>query len=326
MPVVGIDVAKQTFEAAWWVEGRWKSQSFANSPDGFAKLKRLLGEKHHVCLEATGRYGSSLALSLFEAGHVVSVVNPLRIKRYSESRLRRSKTDRADAILIAEFCDKEQPGPWKPLPQEIEELRELVRRREHILGMQQMERNRNLAGPISPSVEASIARSLAFWATELRQVEEAIQAQFKTHDELNKQRELVESIPGIGAVSAAILLAEIGDISEFASAKNLAAFAGLVPNERSSGTSVRGRAGIGKMGNPRIRRVLYMATLSAKRCNPPIRDFCERLLKTKPSRVVHVAAMRKILHQVYGVLAHQRPFDAHYSNSPQEEGTSVPSS
>jgi len=326
MPVVGIDIAKLTFEAAWWVDGQWKTRSFANSPEGFSKLHRMLGERHHVCLEATGRYGSSLALALFEAGHDVSVVNPLRIKRYSESRLRRTKTDRADAILIAEFCDKEQPGPWKPLPAEVEELRELVRRREHVLGMQQMERNRSLAGPVSASVEASIERSLSFWRTELKVVESEIESHFKAHAELNKQRELLVSIPGLGSVSAAILLAEIGDISEFASAKNLAAFAGLVPNERSSGTSVRGRSGIGKIGNPRIRRVLYMATLSAKRCNPPIREFCERLLKTKPGRVVHVAAMRKIIHQVFGVLKHQRPFDPNAANRPQEEGIVVPSS
>ncbi|MNS94785.1 Transposase IS116/IS110/IS902 family protein [compost metagenome] len=326
MPVVGIDIAKLTFEAAWWVDGRWKTQSFKNDTEGFAKLKNLLGEKHHVCLEATGRYGSSLALSLFEAGHDVSVVNPLRIKRYSESRLRRTKTDRADAILIAEFCDKERPGPWMPLATEVEELRELVRRREHVLGMQQMERNRNLAGPVSASVAASIERSLVFWREELERVEKAIEAHFKANSDLNDQRKLLVSIPGLGSLSAAILLAEIGDISQFASAKHLAAFAGLVPNERSSGTSVRGRAGIGKMGNPRIRRVLYMATLSAKRCNPPIREFCENLLKTKPGRVVHVAAMRKLIHQAYGVLKHQRPFDPNAANPPRREERELPSS
>lgn len=309
MPVVGIDIAKQSFEAAWWVGGQWKSQSFANTEAGFAKLQRLLGEKHHVCLEATGRYGNALARSLFESGHVVSVVNPLRIQRYGESRLKRTKTDRADAILIAEFCDKEQPGPWKPLSPEVEELRELVRRRDHILNMQQMERNRSLAGPVSPSVAASIERSLEFWSHELKEIERSVEAHTRANAALQAQRDLLATIPGIGAVSAAILLAEIGDITEFASAKNLAAFAGLTPKERSSGSSVRGRAGIAKMGNPRIRRVLYMATLSAKRHNPPIREFCERLSGSKPSKVIHVAAMRKLLHQVFGVLKHQRQFE-----------------
>lgn len=322
MPVVGIDIAKRSFEAAFWVDGRWKSRSFANSEEGFAKLERLLGDKHHICLEATGRYGDALARSLFAAGHMVSVVNPLRIQRYAESRLRRTKTDKADAILIAEFCDKEQPGPWKPLSPEVEELRELVRRREHVLGMQQMERNRSLAGPLSPSVTASIERSLSFWSQELREIERGIEAHLRAQEALRRQRELLTTIPGIGQVSAAILLAEIGDISEFAGAKNLAAFAGLTPKEHSSGSSVRGRAGIAKMGNPRIRRVLYMATLSAKRYNPPIREFCERLAGQKPSKVIHVAAMRKLLHQVFGVLKHQRPFEPQYAKGVQGEESS----
>lgn len=325
MPVVGIDIAKRSFEAAFLVDGRWKNRSFANSEEGFAKLERLLGEEHHVCLEATGRYGDALARTMLAAGHVVSVVNPLRIQRYAESRLRRTKTDKADAILIAEFCDKERPGPWKPLPAEVEELRELVRRREHVLGMQQMERNRSLAGPLSPSVAASIERSLAFWASELQEIERAIEAHIRAQEMLQRQRELLTTIPGIGAISAAILLAEIGDISEFAAAKNLAAFAGLTPKEHSSGSSVRGRAGISKMGNPRIRRVLYMAALSAKRCNPPIREFCERLSGQKPSKVIHVAAMRKLLHQVYGVLKHQKSFEPQYAKSDQGEETKVTS-
>ena len=321
MPVVGIDIAKQTFEAAWWVGGRWKSQSFANSPAGFAKLERLLGEKHHICLEATGRYGNALAQTFFQAGHVVSVVNPMRIQRYAESRLRRTKTDRADAILIAEFCDKEQPGPWKPLPVEVEQLRELVRRREHVLGMQQMERNRLLAGPLEPLVAASIERSLAFWNTELQEIEQAIESLFQKQAELSEQRALLSSIPGIGALSAAVLLAEIGDIASFETAKQLVAFAGLNPKERSSGSSVRGRAGIAKMGNPRIRRTLYMATLSAKRHNLPIREFCQRLKDHKPSKVIHVAAMRKLLHQVFGVLKNRRPFDPILAKAAQQEET-----
>lgn len=309
MPVVGIDVAKRTFEAAFLQDGKWQCHSLPNSPAGFRRLQRLLKESHHICLEATGRLGRSLALSLFEAGHVVSVVNPLRVQRYAESRLRRTKTDKADAILLAEFCDREDPRPWKPLPEEVEELRELIRRREHVLSMRQMERNRLLAGPLSAAVEASIQRSLAFWAEELEVVESAIEQLFEHHEKMRLQRELLKTIPGIGPVSASILLAEIGDISEFSHAKQLSSFAGLAPREHSSGTSVRGRAGIAKMGNPRMRRVLYMAALSARRSNPVIQTFTERLAAQKPYKVVHVAAMRKLLHIVYGVLTRQQPFD-----------------
>lgn len=308
MAVVGIDVSKRSFDVAFQVDGRWKCLKFANSADGVARFQQELGGQYHACMEATGRYGRLLAQSLFEAGHIVSVVNPLRIQRYAESRLRRTKTDKADAILIAEFCDKEHPGPWKPLPEEVEALRELVRRREHLLGQRQMERNRLLAGPCTPGVQASIQRALTFVAQELKVIEADIERTFKTHGTLQRQRELLVSIPGIGNITAAILLAEIGDVREFPKAKSLSAFAGLNPKEHTSGTSVKGRAGIAKMGNPRLRRVLYMAALSAKRKNPVVKDFTERLALTKPKKLVHVAAMRKLLHIAYGVLIREKPF------------------
>lgn len=320
MPVAGVDIAKQTFDVALLVDEKWLCRSFPNTSEGIQRFQRLLGQKHHVCLEATGRYGRLLARSLFEAGHIVSVVNPLRVQRYSQSRLRRTKTDRADAILLAEFCDKEIPRAWKPLPDEVEELRELVRRREHVLGMRQMERNRSLAGPCSPSVAASIERSLAFWAEELSQIEREIEQFFSREVQLEAQRELLRSIPGIGPISAAILLAEIGDIAEFPRAKSLVAFAGLSPSEHSSGTSVRGKTGIAKMGNPRIRRTLYMATLSAKRHNPVVKAFAARLAPGKPKKVVHVAAMRKLLHIIYGVLSNQRPFEPNNQSGPEGTG------
>jgi transposase len=310
-PVLGIDVAKKTFQAAWLVKGKWKNMSLPNSKEGFEKLQGLLGERYHICLEATGRYGNDLARSLFDAGHTVSVVNPMRIQRYAESRLRRTKTDRADAVLIAEFCDREFPRPWMPLPPEVEELRELIRRREHLLESKQRERNRQLAGQASPAVEESIARSLQFAKTELKLIERAIETQFRAHPHLAKQRELLVSIPGIGNMSAAILIAEIGDLSKFDSPKSLVAFFGLAPKEHSSGTSVRGRAGISKMGNPRVRRVLYMAALSAKRKNEPIVEFCQRLKGQKPTKVIHVAVMRKLLHQAFGVLTHEESFNPH---------------
>lgn len=309
MPVVGIDVAKQTFEAAWLVKGKWKSCSFTNSSEGYQKLLELLGEKHHICLEATGRYGNSLARTLFDAGHVVSVVNPLRVQRYAESRLRRTKTDRADAVLIAEFCDREQPRAWQPLSEEIEQLRELIRRREHVLGMKQMERNRSLAGPMSSEVDASISRSLAFWDNELDVIEKAIAKHLKAHAELEKQQKLLRTIPGIGPIAAAVLIAEIGDIATFDGPKNLAAYFGLNPKEHSSGTSVFKRTGIAKMGNPRVRRVLYMAAFAAKRHNPPLKEFVERTKGTKHSKLLHVAVMRKLVHQIFGVLKNQQPFN-----------------
>jgi transposase len=129
---LGIDVAKATFDAALLCEGELTQRTFSMDPAGFAALGSWIRqhriEQVHACLEATGEYGAALALTLYEAGHLVSIVNPARIAAYAKSRLARTKTDKSDAALIAYFCAREQPPIWTPPSAEVQELQALVRR------------------------------------------------------------------------------------------------------------------------------------------------------------------------------------------------------
>src|SRR5215472_4952478 len=138
---LGIDVAKAKFDAALLREGKLAQRTFSMDPEGFAALDNWIRqhgvERVHACLEATGEYGVALALALYEAGHLVSIVNPARIAAYAQSRLARTKTDKSDAALIARFCAKEQPPVWTPPSAEVQELQALVRRVEMLQEMVQ---------------------------------------------------------------------------------------------------------------------------------------------------------------------------------------------
>lgn len=310
MPTVGIDIGKQAFEAARLVNAEWQCEAFANDDEGLKQLKRWLGrKKHHVCLEATGRYGDRLAHGLYASGHSVSVVNPLRIKHYAKSRLAKNKTDRADARLIAEFGEHEPTRVWEPLPEQVEKLREVSRRREQLIQAQQKEQNRLAAGYRTPEMTASIERMLAFIEEELERVEQLAAALVAADEALKEQYKLLRTIPGIGRVTAIALLAEIGDIARFESARQLVAYFGLSPKQHTSGSSVNGQTKITKYGNAQIRRVLYMAALSAKRHNPRVKDFCVGLNPHLHKNQVLVAAAHKLLRIAFAVLTYQKPFE-----------------
>lgn len=231
----------------------------------------------HATLEATGTYGEAVAVALHEAGHRVSLVNPALVRAFGQSQLKRTKTDKADAILIARFCAMHQPASWSPPAPELRELQSLVRRVEALEEMQQMEENRLESGVSCQVVRASLLDHIAYLQSQIeaarRQIEQhiaQIEQHIAAHPDLKEQSRLLESIPGIGAVTAAVLLGEIGDFSHFHSARQVAAFAGLVPKIRESGSSVRGKPRLSKVGSPRLRKCLYFPAMTALRWNPLI--------------------------------------------------------
>ena len=169
----------------------------------------------HACLEATGQYGDGVAEYLYHAGHAVSVVNPLRIKRYGESKLHRNKTDKADAALIAEFCAKETPPLWKPLPDSLKQLRQMVRRLDDLQCAYQQERNRLTSGVTNTWVVADLQAHLQELRQRIQAMKTAIQQFIVADPELKHQAYLLDTIPGIGELTAARLLAEIGEITSF---------------------------------------------------------------------------------------------------------------
>lgn len=319
--VVGIDVSKDQLDVVLWQGERHAYQIFANSPVGFQRISNwLAGQKVgrvHACLEATGQYGDGVAEYLYCQGHGVSVVNPARIKKYGECKLHRNKTDKADAALIAEFCFKEEPPLWTPLPDEIKQLRQLVRRLEDVQSNRQQECNRLQSGVSQAEVVADLREHVDYLQQRMDHLKRAIQALIDAHPGLKQKQDLLVTIPGIGQLTAARLLAELGDISQFEDAPQLAAFAGLNPKGARSGSSVLKKTRVSKEGRSFLRTILYMPAVVACRYNPIIQKFCARLSKRKlPKMAIVAAAMRKLLHLVFGVLKHQLPFDPNYLSPP----------
>ncbi len=263
----------------------------------------------HCCLEATGTYGAALALYLYEQQHVVSLINPAVIKAFAASRLTRSKTDRLDASLIARFCATQQPPTWTPPAPEVQELQALVRRLEALVEMRTMERNRLAAGETLAAVRTSIEAHLAYLMQEIAQIEQLIHQHIRQYTALHAQLVLLVSIPGIGAATAALLLAEI-NFAAFGTARQVAAFVGVVPRLRQSGSSVRGRSKLSKIGSSRVRHGLYFPAVTALRCSPAIQAWANGLrARGKSELQVIGAVMRKLIHLAFGVLKSGRPYD-----------------
>jgi transposase len=313
MTAVGIDVAKQTLAVDLILPtGKRRQKHCANSPAGHAELIRWVG-RHAVApmaigLEATGGYQEAVAIALHEAGYAVSVLNPMVIAAFGQSQLRRAKTDPTDAALIAEYMRTQTPPAWTPPPPEARQLQALVRRLDALLEMRTQELNRlELAPAITrPSITATVQHL----DTQIRLVKRQIADHIDQHPTLRRQRDLVQSIPGIGETTAAIVLGELLDISRFTSARQLAAFTGLVPRVRQSGTSLRGRGTLSKLGSSRLRKALYFPAVTALRCHPTLVHFGARLRAAgKRPLVIIAAVMRKLIHQIYGVLRSGRVFD-----------------
>lgn len=310
---LGIDVGKHKLHVALlFPDKKPKPKAIANTAEGHQALLQWLrqqGAKQvHACLEATSTYGEAVAQVLHEAGHQVSIVNPARIGGFAKSELSRTKTDKVDAALIARFCAAIRPSLWSPPPDEVKQLQALVRRLEALKEMQQQESNR--LETATTQVIPFIEEHLQYLKQDIQRTEQLIKDHFDRHPGLKQQRDLPTSIPGIAQTTASLLLSEIVSWQAFASAKQLAAYIGLTPQERTSGSSVRGRTQLSRTGSGRLRKALYMPAVVAKRHNPTIRAFCERLAgRGKTTMQIIGAAMRKLAHIVYGVLKSNCPFD-----------------
>ena len=315
---LGIDIAKAKFAVALLTaDGNVRHKSCANSPTGFADLAAWLTRQRvmrvHACLEATGTYGEALATWLHDAGHTVSIVNPTIIHAYARTQLARSKTDRLDAELIARFTATQTPSPWTPPAPEIRQLQALVRRLDALQGMRTQELNRLEAGVAVADVRASIAAVLANLEAQIAHVKQLIRDHLDRHPGLRAQRDLLTTIPGIGETTAAVLIAELFD-KAYTSARQAAAFAGLVPRIIESGT-LRHRSRLSKVGPGRLRKALYLPAVTALRWNPTIRDVRVRLRAAgKPPMVIIGAAMRKLIHLAYGVLKSGKAYEPTYAH------------
>jgi len=313
MSTVGIDIAKRKFDVALLSNDKFKVKVFENTPAGreeflvWLKKHELTPENCRLAMEATSQYYEGVALSLFDAGYVVSVVNPLQIKAFGESMMLRQKTDQADAKLIAHFCEVNKPQPWQAPSKHVRELQRLLARLEAVQGMHVQEQNRQHESE-GMALE-SIGRVIATLEAEIRQLQKKIRDHIDRHPDLREQDQLLKTIPGVGDGVASYALAWLR-AERFHDAREAVAFVGLSPRHRQSGDSVNGKSRLSKLGHGRLRKILYFPAMSAMRYNAAAKDLVERLTASgKNKKVAIIAVMRKMVHWMVGVLKSGKPFD-----------------
>lgn len=302
---IGVDVSKDHLDVALPGSSRvWRT---GNDQAGIAALGRklaTLGDPHLVC-EATGGYTRRLVHGLVERGIVYSCVNPRQVRDFARATGKLAKTDAIDAGIILRFAEVMQPAAAPPVSERQLRLTDLVRRRRQLVDIAAMEKQRS-AQPDEALIVDSIKAHLLFLIGQIASLDAAIAEQIEQDDELARRAQLLRTIPGIGAVAAATLVAELPELGHTGK-KQIAALVGVAPMNRDSGL-MRGQAHIAG-GRLSVRCVLYMATIVAIRCNPPIKSFYKHLRdQGKPPKVAIVAAMRKLLIAANAMLEQNRPW------------------
>lgn len=324
MRYLGMDVAKAKLDCLLLSEDgdKGKSKSVANSRAGVTNFLIWIGKQHispdelHVIMDATGVYHEQAALALADAGVTVSIVNPAQVKNFGRGLAVRTKTDGMDSYVLARYGALLKPVAWTPPAPEARMLQALLSRREAIAQDLQRERNRQEKADATDTpalIRQSLLDSIEFLAKQLAQLQQDIDQHINCHPGLKSGLALLQSIPAVGPQVGSNMLAVMRS-HDFGSAEQLAAYLGLVPVERQSGSSVMGRAKLSKAGPARIRAVLYMAAVVAIRCNPHVKAIYDRLLVRGKSKMSALgAAMRKLVHLCFGVLKNRQPYRRDYA-------------
>ena len=316
-PILGLDIAKDKFDALLLLEEQQHRRTFNNTRAGWKQLicwlQRLNVAAVHACMEATGRLWEGLSVHLQENGHEVSVVNPVRIKRYAQSRLARNKNDEVDALLIALFCREQKPPLWKAPSVERRQLQDLSRLLFSRKQQLQQEKNRLKSGVQTSAALREIKTLIKDIQRSIRRLETEIKAVLKQSAELNNKATLLCTIPGISDRTAAVILAELPEVEHFDHAAQVAAYAGLSPAQRQSGSSLRGKTRLCKTGNWRLRQALYFPAIVASLRNPLLKARAQRLRAAGKTKMCVIGAiMHHLLRLAYGVLKHKQPFNPNF--------------
>ncbi len=310
---LGIDVAKAKLDCALRLSsGKFRHKVVDNTPAGFKALDNWLtkegAEALQVCMEATGIYWEAVAEHLAARPQTtVSVVNPAQIKAFGASLMARTKTDKADAKLIAQFCAERTPEPWQaPTPAE-KTLRALVLRLDALQAMRTQESNRLEVA--RESVVEGIAKHLKWLDDEIARLIQAIREHIDNDPTLKDKHRLLDSIPGLGERTTAVLLAFLAEPARFENARQAVAFAGLDPRQHESGSSVKAKPRLSKVGHSFLRKALYMPAMVALYRTEWGALFRERLAsRGKPPMLIIGAMMRKLVQVSFGVLKSGQTF------------------
>ena len=294
---LGIDVSKKTIDCCLIKEDSKRQKQFKNEQGGFKQLKQWLDDNHATselkcCCEATGTYYKQLALYL-KNYYKISVENPRKIKGYAISELQRAKTDKQDAKLIAMYCQEKSHRlrEWQPPEKDQQELEELTKYLDYLTRQRATEKNKLHESP--EYITAHIKTTIDNLTAQIKDVKQQIKQFYKQHPEYGQNRKRLMTITGIGETAASVLLS-IYKKHEFKTSKQFVAFIGLDPKPHESGTSVKGKSRISKIGKADTRKALFMPALVAYRSNA-FPTLINRLKsKNKPLKVILVALMRKL--------------------------------
>jgi transposase len=301
---VGIDISKSSFNASIPIKTKegYNHFKFSNNIDGFKKFVAQLEPGNNCIMEASGVYYLQLALFLHEQGMIVSVVNPLTIKRFSQMRLIRAKTDKKDASIIAEYGKVENPVQWEPRPEYMLQMQQLQALQDSFT--KQLARLKNQKEAF---VNSGIANKIAHEMLDLEIVhnenklneldKELLKITEEFHSDLFKR---LITIKGIGKKAAMCLIVISNGFDKFENSKQLCAYVGLSPRIFESGSSVKGKAKICKMGMARMRKLLYLCAMRAISCNKACKEMYERLKeKGKNGKLALMAVANKLLKQAF---------------------------
>ena len=315
---VGIDVSAKMLAAERWREDQDKRQAreFGNDAGGHDELLKWIGKAGRVCVEATGVYHLQLALKLAAAGVEVMVINPRVAKDFGRALANRSKTDQVDAWTLLEYIRRMEFVPWKAPTAAVQELREMGRRLSELVQAGADEKNRlhaKSAAAISVIVINDVKAHVAQIEKRIKQIEKAAAVVIRGDGDLSEQFGILTKIPGVAQRSAILLLTELAVLDPTMTVKQIVGHAGLDPREYESGTSVQKPSRISKVGNARLRAILYMNAITAIRHDRGARLFFAQLLVRGKKRMqAIVAVMRKLLHGIWIVLQRRVPFDSSF--------------
>jgi len=304
----GIDLAKATFEAALWGHKDFRAMRVHSFPRGEEGARALLAwlrdnagpdDPIGLVMEATATFAEELATWLLDLdpGLHIAIVNPIQTSAFLRSLGLRNKTDDLDAKALAQYGAERRPVPWEKPKPEMAILKDLVRvRMDLVHARTAMALRLKDHARVSKSAAKAMANVIRALDVQIKALVVEIRKHLRAHEALAEQAERMDSVVGVGLLTAVTVMAELGDLRRFARSRQLTAFAGMSPRRKESGTSVRGKPRLCKQGSTRVRAALYLAASAAVRFNPDMKAFYDRLLaQGKVRRVALAAVMRKLL-------------------------------
>jgi transposase len=307
--IFGIDISKDVFDVFSSKSGH---ESFKNDEKGFKSFQKTVGEDALVVMEATGYYHYRLAQFLFKKDIAVSVVNPLSVKRFIQMKLAKVKTDKSDAKAICEYAKANEVPLYNALTEVQAECLQLFRLLDNYLKKRTATKNKlhgeETLGVPSKFVYQSLKRDLKHLDKEINALEQRILQLVK--QEQQQQLTLLKGIPGLGTKTALFLIVITDGFDKFETSNQLCSFVGITPTIRQSGSSVRGKSRISKVGNQKLRNLMFLCAFSACKHNKACREIYERIVsKGKSKKLALIAVANKLLKQAFAIAKSGLPYD-----------------